>query len=123
MLCIANQDGGCFRTKDSMLNRLDAKDIWEGEDPHSLSPVVRMAPSACNTQPWLVKQEGNLLDVYRIVRKRGIIPVSLVPYYQSIDIGIFLLFLELTMQHAHITYTRTLYFDDQQSKQAQYLLC
>ena len=108
MLCIANQDEGCFRTKEAKLNRLDAKDIWEGEDAYHLAPVVRMAPSACNTQPWLVKEQDNTLSVHRVFRKRGIIPPSLVPYYQSIDIGIFLLFLEVAMEQAGLPYKRTL---------------
>ncbi|SMP49240.1 Putative TM nitroreductase [Sphaerochaeta associata] len=108
MLCIANQDEGCFRTKEAKLNRLDAKDIWEGEDAYHLAPVVRMAPSACNTQPWLVKEQDNTLSVHRVFRKRGIIPPSLVPYYQSIDIGIFLFFLEVAMEQAGLPYKRTL---------------
>lgn len=108
MLCIANQDEGSFRTKDSLLNRLEAKGIWEGEDMHLLASVVRMAPSACNTQPWLVKEQNNTLSVHRVFRKRGIIPPSLVPYYQSIDIGIFLLFLEVAMEQAGLPYKRTL---------------
>ena len=122
MLYIANQDEGSFRTKDSLLNRLDAKEIWEGEDMHLLASVVRMAPSACNTQPWLVKEQDNTLSVHRVFRKRGIIPPSLVPYYQSIDIGIFLLFLELAMSNKQITFTRTLYWQADDLKQAQYSL-
>lgn len=122
MLCIANQDEGSFRTKESLLNRLDAKEIWEGEDMHLLASVVRMAPSACNTQPWLVKEQDNTLSVHRVFRKRGIIPPFLVPYYQSIDIGIFLLFLELAMSHKQISFTRTLYWQADDLKQAQYSL-
>ena len=122
MLCIANQEEGCFRTKEAKLNRLDAKDIWEVEDAYHLAPVVRMAPSACNTQPWLVKEQDNTLSVHRVFRKRGIIPPSLVPYYQSIDIGIFLLFLELAMSHKQISFTRTLYWQADDLKQAQYSL-
>lgn len=108
MLCIANQDGDCFRTRETKLNRLEIQQIWEGEDPYNLAPVVRLAPSACNTQPWLVKQQGDVLLVYRAFRKRGIIPPSLVPYYQSIDIGIFLLFLELTLKEKGLKFTKTL---------------
>ena len=122
MLCIANQDEGSFRSKDSQLNRLDAKEIWEGEDTYSLASVVRLAPSACNTQPWLVKEQDNTLSVHRVFRKRGIIPPSLVPYYQSIDIGIFLLFLELAMKQKQIAFTRTPYWQAEDLKQVQYSL-
>lgn len=126
MLCIAIQDEDCFRTKEAKLNRLEIQEIWEGEDQSDLACVVRLAPSACNTQPWLVVQQGDVLLVHRVFRKRGIIPPSLVPYYQSIDIGIFLLFLELALEHANTKYCRTLYRDDQKDERnvltAQYIL-
>ncbi len=108
MMCIANQDEAGFRTATSKLTRLDEKDIWEGEDPCNLAAVVKLAPSACNTQPWLVQHHGNQLAVFRVFRKRGIIPRSHISYYQSIDIGIFLLFLELAMEHQGLSYTRKL---------------
>lgn len=126
MLCIANQDGDSFRTKENSLNRLEIPEMWEGEGRGDLACVVRLAPSACNTQPWLVVQQGDVLLVHRVFRKRGIIPPSLVSYYQSIDIGIFLLFLELALEHATTKYCRTLYMEDQKDERsvltARYIL-
>ena len=44
--------------------RKDLDEIWTGQIIEGVSDVVRFAPSACNSQPWLVKN-GETLDVYR----------------------------------------------------------
>ena len=50
--------------------------------------------SACNSQPWLVKSNGEL-SVYRYSKpgKRGIMPADKVSFYNRIDIGIFICFI------------------------------
>ncbi|MBQ8188609.1 MAG: nitroreductase, partial [Lachnospiraceae bacterium] len=82
--------------------------------------VARFAPSACNTQPWLVESEQDpegkqTLVVYRYKKpgKRGIMPADKVAYYNRIDIGIYLLFLEVCLKQKEIAYERMLYEDEQ----------
>ena len=62
--------------------RKSVEEIWEGEQIHGVSDIVRFAPSACNSQPWLVKNNGEL-SVYRYRKpgKRGIMPADKVSFY------------------------------------------
>ena len=73
--------------------RKSVEDIWEGEQIPGVTDIVRFAPSACNSQPWLVKNDGELL-VYRYKKpgKRGIMPADRVSFYNRIDMGIFICF-------------------------------
>lgn len=75
--------------------------------------VVRLAPSACNTRPWMVESHDGKLEVYRYKKpgKRGIMPADKVAHYNRIDMGIFLLFLELCMEHEGLSFRRTLLRD------------
>ena len=74
---------------------------------------MRYTPSACNTQPWIVDSSENELKVYRYRKpgKRGIMPVDMVKYYNQIDIGIFLCFLELCLNKNNNKFKRNLYVE------------
>jgi hypothetical protein len=93
--------------------RKDLEKIWTGQLIEGVSDVARFAPSACNSQPWLVKN-GETLDVYRYKEegKRGIMPTNAVSFYNRIDIGIFMCFLELCLAKQEIRFTRELYSDN-----------
>ena len=92
-----------------------------------MSDIVRFAPSACNCQPWFVKNDGEL-SVYRYRKpgKRGIMPADKVSFYNCIDIGIFLCFLEICLEHQGIKYQRELFpdagNDDEMALNARYRL-
>ena len=51
---------------------------------------------------------NNTLKVYRYKNesKRGIMPKAKVDYYNQIDIGIFIYFLDLCLQHNNLIYER-----------------
>lgn len=78
-----------------------------------VAEIARFAPSACNTQPWMVENIGKDLMVYRFKQpgKRGIMPVDKVLYYNKIDIGIFLFILECCLKHEGYAYRRILFAD------------
>lgn len=99
--------------------RKSAEEIWEGEQISGVTDIVRFAPSACNSQPWIVKNSGDL-SVYRYKKpgKRGIMPADKVPFYNRIDIGIFLCFLELCLAHCDIDFERELFSDDGNDNEA-----
>ena len=88
------------------------EEIWEGEQIPGVSDIVRFAPSACNSQPWFVKNNGELL-VYRFRKpgKRGIMPADKVSFYNRIDIGIFICFMDICLGHNGIGFEKTLYSD------------
>ena len=92
--------------------RKSIKEIWEGEQILGVTDIVRFAPSACNSQPWLVKNDSEL-SVYRYKKpgKRGIMPADKVSFYNRIDIGIFICFMDICLGHNGIGFEKTLYSD------------
>ncbi|MBR4765723.1 MAG: nitroreductase [Clostridia bacterium] len=98
-----------FRSK-----RKPADEIWEGVQIPGITDIVRFAPSACNSQPWFVRNTDGRLTVYRYKKpgKRGIMPADKVSFYNRIDTGIFLCFLDVCLEHNGISYERTLCSDD-----------
>lgn len=102
-----------FRKDMFKSKRKPLDEIWNGQLVTGVSDIVRFAPSACNTQPWLVENIGNELRVFRYKKpgKRGIMPAARVSYYNRIDIGIFLCFMDLCLVHEKIVYERVLHED------------
>ena len=102
-----------FRKDMFKSKRKDVNEIWSGDNYLNIANIVRFAPSACNSQPWLVEEKENELKVYRYKKegKRGIMPKNMVIYYNQIDIGIFLCFLELCLEKNNINYDRDLYVE------------
>lgn len=104
MLAIEKADTGEFRKDMFKSKRKPLEEIWIGENHGNIANIVRFAPSSCNTQPWIVESGEDKLSVYRYKKpgKRGMMPVGRVTYSNRIDIGIFLLFLEVCLAHEHI---------------------
>lgn len=102
-----------FRKDMFKSKRKTIEEIWQGDKYLDIANIVRFAPSACNTQPWKIISSNNKLEVYRYKKsgKRGIMPVDKVIYYNQIDIGIFLYFLELCLEHNNIRYNKELYIE------------
>lgn len=113
MIAIAKMEESQFRKDMFKSKRKSPEQIWEGSSYQGILDIVRFAPSACNTQPWKVVAEENKLTVYRYKQpgKRGIMPAAKVAYYNRIDMGIFLLFLELCLAHEGLRFERTLFAD------------
>ena len=120
MIAIAKVDSAeKFRKDMYKSKRKELQEIWNGEDYLNIANIVRFAPSACNTQPWIVESSKNELKVYRYRKegKRGIMPKDKVIYYNQIDIGIFLCFLELCLEQNNIGYNRNLYIEENHEKE------
>lgn len=117
-----------FRKEMYKAKRKPLQEIWSGDDP-GIADVSRFAPSACNSQPWYVKSENGMLTVYRYKKpgKRGIMPAKAVSYYNRIDIGIYLCFLEICMCRKGIRFDRELFIDsgndEEFTKSAVYTIC
>ena len=115
MIAIAKVDSADKFRKDMFKSkRKELNEIWKGDNYLDIASIVRFTPSACNTQPWIVESSKNELKVYRYRKegKRGIMPKDRVIYYNQIDIGIFLCFLELCFDKNNIKYNRTLYVEE-----------
>lgn len=113
MIGIAKVDETSFRKDMYKSKRKVLDETWSG-DTYDFSNIVRFAPSACNTQPWYVESKDNTLTVYRYKKagKRGIMPASAVKYYNRIDMGIFLLFMDVCLNNEDIEFERELFIDD-----------
>ena len=120
MIAIAKVDSkNKFRKDMYKSKRKELSEIWSGESYLDIANIVRFAPSACNTQPWKVEATDNVIKVYRYRKegKRGIMPKDKVIYYNQIDIGIFLCFLELCLEHHHIPYKKELFIEEDHEKE------
>ena len=115
MIAICKVPEDSFRKDMFKATRKPLEEIWHGEQLSGVSGIVRFAPSACNSQPWIVEREGKKLAVYRYrnPKKKGVMPIEGTVIYNHIDIGIFLCFLELCLDHEGHTYERRLFIDDQ----------
>lgn len=98
--------------------RKSIEEIWQGKQIPGVSDIVRFAPSACNSQPWFVKND-DVMSVYRYKKpgKRGIMPADMVSFYNRIDIGIFICFLDICLEHNSIEFEKTLYSDSGEDKE------
>ncbi len=120
MIVIAKVDSpDKFRKDMYKSKRKEISEIWTGDSYLDIANIVRFAPSACNTQPWKVETTKKELKVYRYRRegKRGIMPKDMVIYYNQIDIGIFLCFLELCLEHNDIKYKKELFIEEEHEKE------
>ena len=129
MIAIAKVDSeDKFRKDMYKSKRKELSEIWSGDYYQDIANIVRFTPSACNTQPWKVEAKGKEIKVYRYRKegKRGIMPKDRVIYYNQIDIGIFLCFIELCLEHNKIKYKRVLYVEEDHESEynltAKYLI-
>jgi hypothetical protein len=126
MLAFGRSEPETFRTDVAQFNRKDLSEIWQGDFDEEVSLAVRLAPSACNTQPWLIKSGAHGLTVYRNKKVRSFIPASLLSYFNTIDIGICLCMLEIALMNAGVAFERKMIPDakaeDGLIEMAQYTL-
>lgn len=97
-----------FRKKVSDFKRKSSEEIWQGDFDSVVIEAVRLAPSACNTQPWRIASNSSCIKVYRNTMIKSFIPKSKLPYYNSIDMGIFLCFLEIALTKKCYAFDKTL---------------
>lgn len=118
MIAIAKMEETKFRKNMFKSKRKPIEEIWFGEYYLEAANIARFAPSACNTQPWIVESNEQELRVFRYKKpgKRGIMPVDKVSFYNRIDIGIFLLILEVSLKHEGIVFERTLFEDKKEEE-------
>ena len=118
MIAIAKMEETKFRKNMFKSKRKPIEEIWFGEYYLEAANIARFAPSACNTQPWIVESNEQELRVFRYKKpgKRGIMPADKVSFYNRIDIGIFLLILEVCLKHEGIIFERTLFEDKKEEE-------
>lgn len=115
MIAICKVPQNKFRQDMFKSKRKPIEEIWHGNKYLNIANIARFAPSSCNTQPWIVKEEDNRLLVYRYRKpgKRGIMPLGKVVYQNLIDIGIFILFLDVILSKNNINHNIDIYDDNE----------
>jgi hypothetical protein len=113
-----------FRKDMYKSKRKDVNQIWQGEVAREIANIVRFAPSSCNMQPWRIRSEENKIQVFRTTNVNSIMPQAKRPYYNSIDMGIFLCFLEIVLHKNSYKFERELFDiyneDEEEIKIAEY---
>lgn len=116
MMALGKSEAKDFRKDYKKCRRKDINEIWTGvAGLNDIAEIVKYAPSACNTQPWRVACEKDKLKIYRTTNIKSIMPKDKVPFYNSIDMGIFLYFLELTFIYNNISFERYLAKEEEKS--------
>lgn len=118
MLCFGKCGEEDFRKDESEFKRKYSDDFWFVGDNDSeelvfgnVGKIARLAPSACNSQPWEVEQEGNTLKVYRVKGNTPVLSGVLFKHWNKVDVGIFLAFLDVALESEGYTFTRELHPD------------
>ena len=111
MLAFGKNNESDFRVSTDEFNRKAVKDFWQNITDVKLGEIVRLAPSAVNSQPWKVVEEGNTLQVYREKGKTPVLSNVLFKHWNKVDIGIFLTFLEIALESEGYCFERTLHPD------------
>lgn len=109
MLAFGKGHSAEFRKDYTKAKRKELEVIWSGENLVDVANVVRYAPSACNSQPWRVFCKSDSIEIYRSTQVRSIMPEDKRPYYNSIDMGIFLCFMDITLKNKGYEFKRVLH--------------
>ncbi len=112
-------DETCFRLDTAKVKRNACEKIWDGEFIEGVTEIARFAPSACNSQPWLVKNEDGVLSVFRYKKfgKLGIMPPMVANYFNQIDMGIFICFLDVLLEHQNIAFKKEAFAEQKITKE------
>ena len=108
MLAIGKLDETLLRTSDGEYSRKELSDIWTGKAMPEVARAVRLAPSACNSQPWRFLAAEDKLEIWQETKYMTIMPPQKKAYFNAIDMGILLCFLELSLAHEGISFERKL---------------
>lgn len=107
MLTVGIPADGFYRSEESDFSRKSLEQIWLGEVIDGVSSAVRLAPSACNSQPWIYEACDGIIRVSRKTDIRTIIPKAFRKRFNSIDVGISLCIFEIALRANGIGYERT----------------
>ena len=105
-----------FRNGISDFNRKTVETIWEGEFDQSVKEAVRLSPSACNSQPVSIKSENGKIILYRNSKIFTIMPPKTKEYFNTIDTGIAMCILEISLEKINRKFTRTLCLGNENEK-------
>ena len=111
MLNLGYAEEGALRHDESEFKRNDFSSFITGAFDERVLRDVRLCPSACNSQPWLLISDGESLKVKRGKGNISMLVGKYKDYFNLIDMGIFLFFLELSLKANGYSFDRELFSD------------
>ncbi len=108
MIAFGQSNPLAFRQSITEFTRKDHSTIWSGTFDEEIKEMVRLAPSACNTQTWRFVSTLETVSIYRDSNVRSIIPKSTLSYLNQIDLGIVLCFFDIALLSKDYHFKRTL---------------
>lgn len=99
-----------FRKDMFKAKRKPIEEIWQGDAIPGVTDIVRFAPSACNSQPWKTEYANGIMQVFRYQKpgRAGIMNQEHAAYFNRIDMGIYLCFLDLCLAHEGIPFSHVM---------------
>ncbi len=124
MMAICKVPTDSFRKDMFKSKRKTLEDIWDGNMYFDIASIARFAPSSCNTQPWFIREDNDILEIYRYKNpaKRGIMPIDKVVYQNRIDIGIFIYYMTVLLENSNIQYKLVLFNDNDENNNNEYTI-
>lgn len=101
-----------FRKDMYSSKRKELSETWHSEKLLEEANIARFAPSACNSQPWDMKEENGEFVLTRVSKKIGLMTPSKAIYFNSIDIGIYMCIFELVLEHNNVEFSKTIVEDN-----------
>ena len=108
MLALGRLNPEELRKDISEFKRNSIDDVFSGPFDKRVAEAVRLAPSACNSQPWRIESTENEIFVYRTEGNTSIMRGGIKKYFNTIDIGIFLSILEISLEHFGYKYDKNI---------------
>ena len=95
-----------YRTSIGEFNRKNITELWQGDFNQDIKNASILAPSACNSQPWRIESMDSQLSIYRKKSVRTIMTPRIRAYFNIIDMGIFLCFIDVLFEYYQIKYQK-----------------
>jgi nitroreductase len=95
-----------YRTSSGEFNRKNITELWQGDFNQDIKNAAILAPSACNSQPWRIESTESQLSIYRKKSVRTIMTPRIRAYFNMIDMGIFLCFIDVLFDYYQIKYQK-----------------
>lgn len=111
-----------FRKSIKEFKRKDISVILKGDMYTNAVKSAGLAPSACNSQPWRIVTREDDIEVFKKDKMKSFIPGTNLPFYNNIDMGIFLYFLELSLKHEGLDFCRNI-FNEREAEDGLIKIC
>ena len=109
MIAIGKAEKTEFRKDYTKAKRKDVAEIWQGNQLEEITDYIKYAPSTCNSQPWLITYLEQSIRIEMKSKEKMIVPKDKISFYNSIDMGIMLCFIEMWLQKNKIAFNRKIF--------------